>query len=423
MILNTPVPAPQGITLGPDGNLWFFDNQSRQIFKVTTSGTFTGYPVLTNGTMTSIVQGPDGNIWFAYFGGGTVGRITPSGTLLPQYKLPVFSSVPADLTVGPDGDVWFVESTSGKAPFKVGKITVDGSVTEYPLPATVGGSAWGADGNLWFTDFGGNEVGKITTDGKVTEYPVPATSSGLGSITLGPDGNLWFAAKFGPPNESNVDKITTDGEVTEYAVPTSSNLLAAPLALVSGPDGNLWFAESDDNVIAKLSPPGLCAYTLSADGQSFPPFGGTGSVTITTAPGCFWSVGSLPSWAVLTSPSSGTGSSTVTFQLQPNNGIHLTGSFTIAGQSFTIEQQAASIPGLAPVGSLAQVNSQGGWSFELDAVNLGSFRGDGAREFHGSKRKPAAHAADVPANVGDGVARTGRDARSDDQSERAHRDR
>lgn len=37
-----------------------------------------------------------------------------------------------------------------------------------------------------------------------------------------------------------------------------------------------------------------------------------------------------------------------------------------------MKQAAASSSGLTPVGSLAQVNSQGGWSFELDAVNVGT---------------------------------------------------
>ncbi len=62
----------------------------------------------------------------------------------------------------------------------------------------------------------------------------------------------------------------------------------------------------------------------------------------------------------------------MTFQVAPKSGGDAASSFTIAGQTFTIEQVAASILGMVPVGSLGQVNAQGGWSFELDAVNLGN---------------------------------------------------
>jgi streptogramin lyase len=37
------------------------------------------------------------------------------------------------------------------------------------------GIAVGADGNLWFTEFGANQVGRITTAGVVTELPAGAT--------------------------------------------------------------------------------------------------------------------------------------------------------------------------------------------------------------------------------------------------------
>ena len=51
----------------------------------------------------------------------------------------------------------------------------------------------GPDGNVWFTEFGGNRIGRITADGTISEFPVPTAAAGLNDITLGPDGNLWFA--------------------------------------------------------------------------------------------------------------------------------------------------------------------------------------------------------------------------------------
>jgi len=66
------------------------------------------------------------------------------------------------------------------------------TVTEFPVVTAASGPqgiAVGADGNLWFTEFGSNQVGRITTAGVVTEFPAGNLPF---YIAAGPDGNLWF---------------------------------------------------------------------------------------------------------------------------------------------------------------------------------------------------------------------------------------
>ena len=131
-----------------------------------------------------------------------------------------------------------------------------------------------------------------------------------------------------------------------------------------------------------------CQYSLSSGGQVFLPSGGPGSVTITTSPGCPWNVSGLPSWVVLTGASSGTGSGTVTFQVFSNADGDVSTSFTIAGQTVTFEQEAASIPGLTPAGSLGQVASEGTWDFSLMAINLGASSATARFTFAGDNGSP-----------------------------------
>jgi hypothetical protein len=50
----------------------------------------------------------------------------------------------------------------------------------------------GPDGNLWFTEYNGNQIGRITPGGSITEFALPAANSRPNGITVGPDGNLWF---------------------------------------------------------------------------------------------------------------------------------------------------------------------------------------------------------------------------------------
>ena len=38
----------------------------------------------------------------------------------------------------------------------------------------------------------GNRVGRITMDGKVTEFPIPSQTGSPINIAVGPDRNIWF---------------------------------------------------------------------------------------------------------------------------------------------------------------------------------------------------------------------------------------
>jgi hypothetical protein len=114
-----------------------------------------------------------------------------------------------------------------------------------------------------------------------------------------------------------------------------------------------------------------CQYSLSSGGQVFLPSGGPGSVTITTSPGCPWEVSGLPSWVVLTGAPSGTGSGTVTFQVLTANNTDLSALFTIAGETFAIEQ-VGPVPGLSFTGSMPHLAAEGGWNTTFTLVNKGA---------------------------------------------------
>src|SRR6185436_3566328 len=62
-----------------------------------------------------------------------------------------------------------------------------------------------------------------------------------------------------------------------------------------------------------------CVTSISPASQSFSNAGGPGSVTVTSPVGCGWNaVSSSPSFVNITSGSSGTGTGTVNFSVQPN---------------------------------------------------------------------------------------------------------
>lgn len=112
-----------------------------------------------------IVQGPDGAMWFAQEYSDQIGRITSSGQVTEYQLFP--GAAPIDVAVGRDGAIWFSEYG---AYGKVGKITTSGAITQYSLPSA-GARTWGItagpDGNLWFTEYDQQKIGRITTNGVV----------------------------------------------------------------------------------------------------------------------------------------------------------------------------------------------------------------------------------------------------------------
>ncbi len=278
-----PIPTanafPFGIAAGPDGNLWFAENGSNAIGRITPAGAISEFPVGTGGPE-QIASGPDGDLWFTQeLGTGQIGRITPGGTT-------TFFSVPTQfpgldgITLGPDGNLWFTEHLGSAN--QIGRITPGGVVNEFPIPTPNSvpfGIAAGPDGALWFTESFGNiagqvdKIGRITTSGTITEFPIPNHNAVPTAITAGPDGNLWFDESAA----NQIGRITPTGTFTEFPIPAT---LDAPAGITVGSDGNLYFGGT--NGIGQITPTG----TVTA----FPYPGGAAQVEgITTGPdGNIW---------------------------------------------------------------------------------------------------------------------------------------
>jgi virginiamycin B lyase len=64
-----------------------------------------------------LAVGPDGNVWFTEQI-GKIGRITPTGTI-SEFTIPTIDSIPGSIAAGPDGNLWFTENLQNK----IGRIT------------------------------------------------------------------------------------------------------------------------------------------------------------------------------------------------------------------------------------------------------------------------------------------------------------
>ena len=228
--------TPSGITVGPDGNVWFTEIDGNNIGRITLAGVITEFPIPSAfASPASIVLGADGNLWFTETGVDQIANITPVGvvTEFPLPPTPDGSPIaPIGIAAGADGNIWFTEFSSNK----IGRITPGGIVTEFPLPSPIvspGPIAAGPDGNLWFV--ASNNIGRITTAGVITIFGPVAADSVVGGITAGSDGALWFTSA------KTVSRITTAGVFNTLATPTATGQFNDILA---GADGALWFYEN-----------------------------------------------------------------------------------------------------------------------------------------------------------------------------------
>ena len=80
-------------------------------------------------------------------------------------------------------------------------------------------------------------------------------------------------------------------------------------------------------------------FTLSPMSATFARTGGTGSVALTASPStASWTAASNSSWITITSAASGKGSKTLTYKVAANTGATRTGTLTVAGLTFTVNQ-------------------------------------------------------------------------------------
>ena len=284
------IPAPhgrqrpsQGITAGPDGNIWFTELNGNKVVKIDPANptVITSFTLPTaNSQPWGITAGADhGNLWLTANSMATGWAGSPQPAYLSEFQIPTANSSPLGITAGPYGYVWFVQKNSGQ----VGKIVPPSGLNRVDLLATgpgpmgsrraatatsgsprrtatrsagsrppasspssrspppqppIGITA-GPDGNLWFTESTpATRSAGSRPRRRRHRVPRPRPPTALpGGITAGPDGNLWFTEAGGQPDRAHHDR---GARITEF---TSADRRGPPVGDRAGPDGNLWFTE------------------------------------------------------------------------------------------------------------------------------------------------------------------------------------
>jgi streptogramin lyase len=247
-----------GIALGANGNIYYAEFGHPNIGYVgewigvvdTSNGQIKDYATPSAGSFPyEIVDDPfGGDLWFTETAVDKIGRFDPQTDAMSEYSIPTANADPQAIAVDPSGNVWFTEYNSAQ----IGYLSPNepNEIQSYPVAYTPDGIVADSSGNIWVSE---NNNYNFTLDeynpsngALINQYSVPSGHQ-AGALTIGPDGNIWFADSSG-----NIGTLTSSGAFQFY--PTTG---AAPLAITSPADGNIWFTgtgtSGDPNVIGVVT--------------------------------------------------------------------------------------------------------------------------------------------------------------------------
>lgn len=242
--------GPAGITVGPDGAVWF-TVANGGIDRIAGAGVITPYLSPQIGPVFAGIASLDGALWFA--AGQNIVRQPTSGSASLADALPGGTFNVQQIVAGPDGNLWATfenDAVSGVLSYgNAGHLRFE---VDLPFNYSVLGLA-SANGGIYVSAFGDlaqpdSAVFKLSTAGKILQqFNLPAGSNPNG-IVAGPDGALWIALT----GSNSIGRLTLGGTFTQFPLTPG----AAPFQITKGSDGALWFTEQGTNAIGRITTAG-----------------------------------------------------------------------------------------------------------------------------------------------------------------------
>ena len=316
---------------------------------------------------------------------------------------------PGAVAVDSAGSLYIVEDNG----YRVRKVS-NGVITTIAynpggVPLGDGGPAIGAQfrgadiavdpsGKVYLTDALDFRVRVLTPTGSACSYSVSP-----GSLQPDPSGgNLTVNIQTGPSCSWTVSGLPSWITISGAALGTGSGSVTLAIAGNAGGTRSATLLFAGVAVVITQQAVLGCSPGISLGGQAFAAAGGSGTITVTDGSSCSWTVANAPSFVTVNGPGSGTGNGTITYQVAANTGAFRSGTFTVGGLSFTVEQASASTTGLTNTGSLAQVVAQGSWTTIFTLVNTGGQAASARLNFFDNNGNPLQLALSFPQTPGEG---------------------
>lgn len=165
-----------------------------------------------------------------------------------------------------------------------------------------------------------------------------AASGGSGTVSISADRDCTWSLS------ANAGWIAVQGPLNgqgEATVPYAVQANPAP-----APRSGAIVVSTDTLTVSQAGAP--CTFALGSTHGSIAATGGSLSVAVSTLAGCGWSASSGVSWIAVKSGTSGSGSGTAVLAVAANDGAARVGSVNVAGQNYTVAQDARPAPAPVP---------------------------------------------------------------------------
>jgi sugar lactone lactonase YvrE len=356
--------GPSSIALDGAGNIYFSDTLSQRIRKV------------SNGVITTVAG--NGTLGYSGDGGPAASAqflLQPPGCLGGICGLNRIPALPTGIAVDSFGNLYIVDSGNQRVrKVSNGVITTvagngtrgysgDGGPAASAQLNNPSGIAVDAAGKIYVSDSSNGRIRVLTPPvcafGVSPSSIQSVSSGGTFHITVQTGGScVWTASGLPAWITGAIPlSITGPGTIT-LVIAANSGASRSATILVAG--------------ISVTINQATCTYAISPGGQVFTTAGGTGLVTVTAPAGCGWSATNSIPFVSFNGAETGSGNGALSFLVSANVGGGRSGTFAVAGLSFTVEQQSATLRGLNFIGSMPHVAAEENWTTTFTLVNKGA---------------------------------------------------
>lgn len=188
LILPSNVGFPGEIVSGSDGNLWIASGLPSALGRLTLSGQYTDFTGTLSG-VSWLAAGTDKNIWATGFIGNqpVVAKVNISDGSMTTFSLPGDAQHFLGIVAGADGGMWVADESTTQM-IRVDPTT--GKQSLYPgRTDIVSGGVAGPNRFLYY--HGHDKVYEFGVDHHQFHAYFLSPSQCRGTITIGPDGQLW----------------------------------------------------------------------------------------------------------------------------------------------------------------------------------------------------------------------------------------
>jgi uncharacterized repeat protein (TIGR02543 family) len=273
-----------------------------------------------SGPCSSYAISPTSNTFGKGMGFGVVDVTADSGCLWSAWTNPEswdWIGISSDVNGVGNGRVYYFLLPNSTGKDRTGILTIAGKTFTITQSGTITGPC-----SSYMISPMSNTFGKDMGSGVVN---VTANSGCLWSAWTNPESWDWIGISSGWNGTGN-------GSVHYFILANNTSVTRTGILTVAG------------QTFTITQQAGGCTYSISPTSNTFQADSGSGSINVIADPNCSWTASTNSGswdWIGITSGTSGTGSGTVNYILLANNtGSPRTGTLTIAGQAFTITQQA-----------------------------------------------------------------------------------